>query len=190
MYDITLYGLTGSTYLRTVQMVCLHKQLSFEIKPLEFRSASHRELHPFLRMPVMQHNGTRLFETLAICSYLEDLVPEPVLLPAEPIRKALTLQWVSAYIDYLCPALIRAKPEDETQAWPESTNNCLAILDETLAHQPFLAGDFPSLADLLLSPAIDYALGGHGFDDKLAKHPHLVAWWQKASACAIFEQAA
>lgn len=186
--SISLYGFAGSTYLRTVAMVCLHKGIHYTLKPLEFREASHRQLHPFLKMPVMEHNRFVLYESLAICQYLEDLVPEPALIPQAMQPKALTLQWVTAFIDYLAPVLIRARPEDETQSWPAITAEYLTILEQRLSVVPFLAGDQPTLADLYLSPAIDYALGGPGFDQMLATRPGLMDWWQRASGCQFFEQ--
>ncbi len=188
MIQLNLYGLAGSTYLRTVQMVCLHKNIEYTLKALEFGKPSHRALHPFLRMPVMEHKGFVLYESLAICNYLEDLAPELKMLPQDPKAKALNLQWISAFIDYMAPVLIKGKPEHENQQWPKKTAEYLQILDDNLAKQPFMAGEQPGLADLYLSPAIDYALGGKGFDQLLASHRHLLAWWEKASACNRFEQ--
>lgn len=188
MNTIILYGFPGSTYLRTVEMACLIKDVPYQQKGLEFRKASHKALHPFLKMPIMRHGDLVLFESLAICCYLEDLYPKTKLIPEDPILKAKTMQWVSAFIDYLAPTFIHGKPEDETQKWPEKTADLLAVLDQTLANQAFLASDQPGLADLYLSPAIEYALGGSGFDQLLAQCPNLLSWWKKASACPIFEK--
>ncbi|SMF19963.1 glutathione S-transferase [Alteromonadaceae bacterium Bs31] len=188
MKHLNLYGFAGSTYLRTVEMVCLHKNIKYSLKPLEFRTQSHRALHPFLRMPIMEHEGFVLFESLAICSYLEDMEPAVKMLPTSAKEKAISIQWISAFIDYLAPVLIKGKPQEASQSWPERTGEYLKILDQNLARHPFMAGAQPGLADLYLSPAIDYALGGQGFDDLLAQNPHLLAWWQKASACSRFEQ--
>ena len=42
---------------------------------------SHLALHPFNRVPVLQHDDFTLYETSAIVSYLEDTFPNPALQP-------------------------------------------------------------------------------------------------------------
>ena len=188
MKDIQLYGFPGSTYLRTVQMVCEHKGITYSQKPLEFREKSHEALHPFLRMPVLKSNDFILFESLAICSYLEDIQPENPVIPKEGKLKYFTLQWVSAFIDYLAPVLIKGKPENEGQEWPAVTEKYLKILDQNIAKYGFLAGEQPTLADMYLSPAIGYALGGPGFEELFSRHDALCKWWEIASGCETFEK--
>jgi len=182
---ITLFGFTESTYSRTVRMLCILKGIEYQLAPLELYSASHKALHPFLKVPVMQHGDFVLFESLAICTYLDELTVDGArLLPENPKQKAIALQWISAYIDYIAPILIHATGD----VWPLEAEECLKSLDQHLVTNSFLAGPQPSLADLYLSPAIDYALGAAGFEDLLNNCPNLTSWWQKASSCSVFIQ--
>ena len=185
--NITLFGFQGSTYLRTIQMICQFKKIDCDIKPLEFRQASHRALHPFLKMPIMEHEGYKLFESLAIAMYLEDKVTGNSIFADKKIE---CIQWVSAYIDYIAPVLIKGKPEDETQSWPQTTAEYLQILDQNLSDKIYFCGQSLTVADCYYAPAVEYALGAKGFDDLLAEFKHLKKWWQNISAQKIFEDTA
>jgi glutathione S-transferase len=94
MNAVTLYGFPGSTYVRTARMVCEEKRIPYTLSPLEFRSESHRALHPFLRMPAMRAGDVLLFETLAIATYLDGTGEARPLQPAAPPDRARMLQWV------------------------------------------------------------------------------------------------
>ncbi len=180
---VTLYGFSASTYCRTTRLVCEESGIEYDFKPLEFRSESHRLLHPFLRMPVLQHGTKHIYESLAICTYLDTVVSTTPgsLQPDSPHAKVTVLQWVSAYMDYFPDILLHGKPEKSTDTWPEKTQEYLAILNAALAEQDYLAGPAVSFADLFLAPAIDYALQVASFENLLAQQTHLLRWWQSMS---------
>ena len=60
MEPIRIHGFPGSTYVRTARIVCLEKNLPHELVPLAFGQPSHRDLHPYLRMPALEHGSFRL----------------------------------------------------------------------------------------------------------------------------------
>ena len=49
--------------------------------PGTLRTPEHLALHPFGRVPVLEHGQFRLYETAAILRYLERVLPAPLLVP-------------------------------------------------------------------------------------------------------------
>lgn len=158
MNPIKIFGFAGSTYVRTARAICVEKGLAHELVALEFRAESHRARHPFLKMPAIDHQGHRLFETLAIGTYLDSLKARPALQPSSAIERATMMQWISVANDYLYRDLVGALLEDVV---PEGAAAAVArdldILDERLARSTYLVGDAISLADLFVAPMVAFA---------------------------------
>lgn len=154
MTNIHIFGFARSTYVQTVRLAALELNLPISLCPLAFRQPSHAALHPFLKMPAMQHGDISLFETLAITMYLSELGTTHRLVPGKLEYKCKMLGWVSAAIDYYYPALVAAAVEDTIDM--EQCGNLLGILDQTLAASPYLAGPELSLADLFLLPMVAF----------------------------------
>ena len=51
-------------------------------------------LSPYVRVPVLWHNGRPVYESSIINEYLEEIVPTPALLPQDAGRKALSRFWI------------------------------------------------------------------------------------------------
>jgi glutathione S-transferase len=159
MKHVELFGLAGSTYVRTARMVCAEKNVEVQLKPLEFRADSHRALHPFLRMPVMRVGELVLYETLAIASYIDEAFDGPPLMPASPAGRARALQWVSTCSDYLYRDLVQAllKEEDPAEDALHRARHHLELVDMQLREGPFLLGSELYLCDLFLAPMLAFA---------------------------------
>jgi glutathione S-transferase len=140
MTPVRIHGFAGSTYVRTARMVCEEKGIPYDLRPLEFGAASHRVLHPLLRMPVLQAGAVQLYETLAIAVYLDETGPGRPLQPASALERARMLQWVSACNDYGYARL--ASGADRTEA-AEPAGEVLAVFDAALSSAPYLIGEQP-----------------------------------------------
>lgn len=159
MQTIEIHGFPQSTYVRTARMACEEKGVAYALHPLEFRSESHRALHPFLRMPVMRAGELVLYETLAITSYVDEAFQGPPLVPAEPPQRARNLQWISACNDYLFGDLVRAlfhseRPDEEQISLARRD---LEVFDRALGGRDFLLGEEPWLCDYFLAPMTAFA---------------------------------
>ena len=160
---IELYGFPGSTYTRTVRIVCEEKGASYRLHPLDFGAESHLALHPFAKMPAMLDGDTHLFEAIAIAVYVDDTVGKPTLQPTDAADRARMWQWVSAAIDYYYDAFVRTLLSHGDAAGPVpearvSRDRCLRALASALERSDHLAARSLTLADLLLAPMLDYSL--------------------------------
>lgn len=176
MSDVTLIGPDFSTYVRTARIACVEKGITHDLTtdhlsgPESLQSEAHLTFHPFGRIPVMLHDDFRLFETSAICRYIDAAFEGPALIPTERRQAALMEQWISAYNDYVNPAVLRrhilpyafpkgpdGQPDREVidVGLPEVAS-VLKVLNTALEAGPFFLGETPTIADFFLLPAIDY----------------------------------
>jgi len=174
----------------------------FPVAPGTFRSPEHLARHPFGRVPVLEHDGFRLYETQAILRYLDRVLPAPALTPADPKAAARMDQAMNVNDWYLFqgvgnvigfqrvvkPRLMGLAPDEAAiEAAMPQAHAVFKELVRLLGSQPYFAGDTVSLADLLLTPQIDFftqtpewsALGG--------PHANLVAWLDRMAARPSFK---
>lgn len=190
MADVIIHGLSPSTYTRTARLACEEKGVPHRLEPVEFGSARHKALHPFGRIPVLEHGDVRIFETLAITRYVDEAFDGPPLQPANPRARAVMNQWISASIDYLFPTMVRGLiiprlvypsrgvPVDEAALAANLPNveRMLGTLDEGLRSSRCFAGESPSLGDLFVLPIVFYLTMVPDTQPMLPRHANLARW--------------
>ena len=174
MSEIVVHGIFGSPFVRAVLATLEEKGRPYRfqaMKPGEHKSAAYLALHPFGRVPAIEHDGFRLYETQAILRYVDAVFPEPALQPRDPKAAAQMNQIMGINDWYLFPDVARVivfqrivgpaifghTPDEAViaQAAPK-VPACVGELNRLLGDGPFLAGAQLSLADLLLAPQLDY----------------------------------
>ena len=209
MTEIVVHGISFSPYVRSVAMTLEIKGVPYRHQPIELGpvpgglgSPEHRRLHPFGRVPVLDHGDVRLYETQAILRYLDARFPQSPLQPSEPKALGRMSQAMGVLDCYMFTQTIRpigaervvrpqlmglAADEAVVAAALPATETCLAALERLLGHDKFLAGDTLSLADVLLAPQfhlispapeIRERLQGtklFGWLERMLAHPSMVA---------------
>jgi maleylpyruvate isomerase len=145
-------------------------QVSYRLREGEQRSESYIALNPQGLVPTLVlDDGSVLTQSLAICEYLEELHPDPPILPSNTIARAqvrAVAQVVACDIHPLqnLKVLQRLKglgqSEEIVQGWAreviEDGFDALdALLPETAG--PFAFGDAPTLADICIVPQMSNA---------------------------------
>ncbi len=204
MPDITLWGFDGSTYVRTVKMLLAEKgvtgfrQEQLNVLAGDPKQPAHLKRHPFGKVPVLDHGGTRILETSAITRYLNDVLPGPSLIPATPADRARMdmviglvdsygygglLGGVAAY--HLFPDFVGGKNDASRQAGIETGRKMLEFAMQTRGSSPFVAGEL-SLADLYLAPILFYV---SLTPDKEAVFgvEGLAEWWARIEALPSYQ---
>ena len=74
MPDVVVLGFPRSTFVHIARLVLIHKQVPYTFRDLEpeMGSATHLALHPFNRVPILQHGDFTLYETSAIAAYVDE----------------------------------------------------------------------------------------------------------------------
>jgi glutathione S-transferase len=108
MTDVVVLGFPRSTYVHIVRLVLTHKGVPYTFRDLEpeMGSASHLALHPFDRVPILQHGDFTLFETSAIATYVDEALEGPLLQPKDVQARARMNQWISSVNSYYYPYMI------------------------------------------------------------------------------------
>ncbi len=74
MSNFTVHSIPGSPFGRAVLVTLVEKNARFRfvaVPPRSTRGEPHLSLHPFGRVPVLEHDGFKLYETQAILRYLD-----------------------------------------------------------------------------------------------------------------------
>lgn len=176
---VTIYGFPESTYVQTVRLVCLEKGLDHVLtmdSMQEWVSAPDvkaKTPHPFGKVPAIRHGDHSLFETSAICRFLDEVGDGVPLFGRDTWERAQVEQWISAINGYLYDALIRkfvlvyagakyfgrSLDRDALDGALPAIRKHLALLDDTYGDRDYLAGESLSAADLFLAPLIAYLSG-------------------------------
>lgn len=165
MTQITFHSMAESAYLWTAMHVAEEKGVSHDLKNLEYRSPKHLLLHPFGKMPVMQHDDLFLYETLAIAHYIDRAFVGPQLQPSDAAGQAHMLRWVSIVNAYVFPTMNRFMKErlvrplwgqEPDQDFLTSAREPLVLqmglIDDAVEKGGYLVGDALTIADSFLFP--------------------------------------
>jgi len=161
---------------RRVKIFVAEKRLQIPFEKIELNKGEHRSaeftaLNPMQRVPVLVlDDGTAISESVAICRYLEELHPEPVLFGKSALDKATVEMWnrrmelgllyhVSQCFRHRHPAMA-ALEVPQIAEWADANEPRvmagLEVLDQALAGQAYVAGDSYSIADITALVAIDF----------------------------------
>lgn len=87
---LKLYALPVSLYSAKTRIALRHKGLDWreELPPGGYGSAEYKRIVASGNLPALDHDGFLIADSEAIAEYLEDLFPDPPLLPADPQGRA------------------------------------------------------------------------------------------------------
>jgi glutathione S-transferase len=144
-------------------MAAEEKGITHELKAVGENLAS---LHPYKKFPILEHNGFRVFETEAICNYIDAVFDGPSLVPADVKRRATMQQWISCVDCYIYGHGIRdyalqyifagASGPDRAKidaSLPLLQKDC-DLLDAAYGPSGFLVGESLTLGDLFVAPIV------------------------------------
>ncbi len=157
------------------------------------RDADYRARNPQALVPMLEVDGHRITQSLAIIDYLDAAYPEPRLVPADPLQRAHVLSLALTIacdihplnnlrvLKYLVGPL--GQPEEAKSEWiAHWIGEGFAALEALAAPRAgrFLFGDSPSLADLCLVPQM---FNARRFSVPMDDYPLLVR--VDAEACKL-----
>jgi len=159
MAEVRIHGYLISTWVRTACMTCVEKGVDYELVPLNRGSDEHAAMHPFTRMPVLEHGGRFVIEALAVVGYLDEAFDSPALQPADLDGRTRMREWLSICADYVYREVVRTIPRDRAPTGEElqTARTVLGRVDARLDDAPFILGERISLADLYLAPQVSNA---------------------------------
>ena len=194
MSEFIVHAIPGSPFSRSVMAALEEKGANWRLSPVApgtMRSPEHLALHPFGRVPVLEHDGFILYETQAILRYLDRILPTPALTPTDAKRLARMDQVMNINDWYLFhgvgnviifhrvigPQLMGLAPDEAAiEAAMPKARTVFTELARLLGDQPFFAGNDLSLADILVAPGMSFFTATPEWAELGAPHANLVAW--------------
>lgn len=165
MAEITFHSLAESAYLWTAMHVADEKGVPYDFKPLTPGAPEHLALHPFGKMPVLQHGELILYETAAIAHYIDRAFEGPPLQPPDARGQAQVIRWISIVNAYVFPVMNRFMKERLVRPLWGFEPDCaflkeareplrlqVRLIDEAVQPGGFLVGDRLTIADSFLFP--------------------------------------
>ena len=197
MSQFVIHSIPGSPFGRAVLMTLEEKGAPYTFvpaAPATLRTPQHLALHPFGRVPVLEHGGFRLCETQAILRYLERVLPRPALTPDDPQAAARMDQvmnvndWyvfhgvgnVIGFQRIVAPRVMGAKPDEAAiaAAMPKA-RFVFDGLATQLGRHNYFAGETVTLADIMLAPQLDFIAQTPEWEPLTAVHGNLREWLQR-----------
>ena len=191
---LKLYDYFRSSACFRVRIALHLKQLSYQMIPIhlvnnggEQHHAHYRKRNPYSLVPTLEIDDQYLLQSLAIIEYIDELYPNPSLLPKESNARAYVRSIAFAIaadahplnnlrvLKYLTDVLKISETQKNAwyQHWVQQT---FASLEEQLKQAQlfgtFCFGDQPTLADLCLVPQM---FNARRFNCPLDAYPTLVA---------------
>jgi maleylacetoacetate isomerase len=200
---VRLYSYFRSTTSYRARIGLNLKGLSYDQVPINLLKGEQNEpaytnVNPQGRVPALDIGGTVLIQSPAILEYLEEVYPEPALLPADPVRRA-KIRGVCAVI--ACDihplnnsgplAFLRNKLGQDQAAvdtwFTHWVSRGLAAVETLVEPGPYAFGDRVTLADVYIVPQV---FSARRFKVPLDDYPKVVAIEAACAAIDAFRAAA
>jgi maleylacetoacetate isomerase len=200
-----LYSYFRSSAAYRVRIALNLKGLDYDIVPInlvrdggQHKQAEYRAINPQMRVPALRlPNGEVLIQSLAIIEYLEEMTPNPPLLPADPVRRAharAIAQIVACDIHPLnnsgTLAYIRgplAQHDRAVDAWyAHWILTGLEAVEAMIAPDPYAFGSQVTVADLCIIPQLANA---RRFNLPIQQFPRLLGVEAACQQLAAFDRA-
>ena len=167
----------------------------------EQKSAAYLKLNPQGLVPALEHDGVVITQSTAIIEYLEEIFPEPRLLPADPATRAQARAFAAAIASemhalnnsgvhrYLASEM---ELDEEKRGrwyahWAAKGFSALEQLLASRAETPFCFGAQPTVADIFLVPQ---HLNYQRFNIDLSPYPRINRIVERCEAMPAFRAAA
>jgi maleylpyruvate isomerase len=202
---VQLYSYFRSSAAYRVRIALNLKGIPYDTVPIHLqkegginRKPEFRAINPHMRLPALRlDSGDMLIQSLAIIDYLDDIHPQPPLLPQDPIAKAKVraiAQVIACDIHplnnlgplrYLKNVL--GQDQSKIDAWYHHwVHDGFQAVEEMISPGPYTFGSEITLADICLVPQVYNA---RRLKTPLDKYPKIVAIDAACNKLAAFDKA-
>ncbi|PSJ44695.1 maleylacetoacetate isomerase [Zobellella endophytica] len=202
-----LYSFFNSSTSYRVRIALALKGLDYDYRGVNIRvgeqkADDYQSMNPSKGVPLLlDDEGNRLSQSMAIIDYLDETHPEPRLLPAEPLARARVLELANAIACDMHPVnnlrilgylknklgVSEEQKNDWYRHWTAEGFTAVEALLERHGHGSYCFGEAPTLADCCLVPQVANA-ERMGCD--LSAYPRVMAVYQHCQRQPAFQQAA
>jgi glutathione S-transferase len=160
---IELISSATCPFAQRSRMVLLTKGADFRFTEisLDDKPDWFLQISPYAKVPVLRHGDSVIYESAVINEYLEEVLPNPPLLPRDPVRRALARIWIAFANDRMVPHIYKMMLRQDTagqQIHRERLDEAVLLMERDglrkLSSGPFWLGEAPSLVDFTFFPHV------------------------------------
>ena len=202
---LVLYGYWRSLATYRVRAALNLKGIAFEERIVDLGKGEHLQpaylaLNPQGALPLLDHDGLRLTQSLAIMEYMEEVWPKVPLLPADPAGRARVRSLAQVTIADVHPLITPRVREllehgfgiDEPgrmrwiRHWFDQGTQTLEARLAEFSTGAFAHGDAPTIADMAL---VSHVAGAQLFKCNLSDAPRLMVVVEHCMQLDAFKRA-
>ena len=165
MSDVELFSFEACPFAQRTRMMMIEKGIKHTLTEVDLYNKPDwwKELSPHGKVPLIRHNGGIVYESRIINEYLEEVFPEPALLPRDPMGRATARIWIDFCDTYLLPVMHkligdRRDEEKQVENRKKLAEKFLFLETEGLRKMgdgPFMMGSDLTLVDLQFMPFME-----------------------------------
>lgn len=159
----TLYMFSISPACQRVFAALAHKGVEYDGVDINIAEAKRPEefekVSPFGKVPVLVHEGHVILESANIIQYIDEVWPEPALMPTTPVERAHARRWIQyadrELFDRDAQFVHIERDADRKRALCADLFRALEHLElELEGNNAFFLGDKLSIVDCMLAPTM------------------------------------
>jgi len=200
-----LYNYFRSSASFRVRIALNLKGLDYDYIPVHIARGDHKTgpfaaISPDMLVPLLEDDGERFTQSMAIMEYLDEIQPEPALMPRDPVGRARVRAMSDTIACEIHPLnnlrvlkyLVRELKldDDAKNAWYRHwVREGMLAFERQLAvlpHGTYCHGDTPTMADCCLVPQI---FNAQRFDCDLTGLPRTMAAFEACMQLDAFQRA-
>ncbi|KAH8291243.1 hypothetical protein KR054_010043 [Drosophila jambulina] len=195
---IVLYGVDLSPCVRSVRLVLKALNLDYEFKEVNLQKGEHLQeaylkMNPQHTVPTLDDNGTYLWDSHAIATYLVDKYGKSdELYPKDLTKRAVIDQRLyfdasviySGLANVVYPFWVHGKTE-VAQEKLDNIHRGLTLLETFLSSGKYLVGDTLTVADLCTGPTVSALKAA--VDIEATKYPKVTAWLNRLNEIPYYK---
>ena len=193
MAEIQIYSAVVCPYAHRSRLTLLEKGVDFELIEIDLdnKPEGFTNISPYGKVPVLKHGDERVWESAIINEYLDEVFPDPPLLPSSPIGKAQARIWIdfanTRFVPTYTNLMRNPDPQQQQEALEELYKHLEFIEKEALGklseNGPYWFGESVSLVDISFYPWFERLpviehYRGFQFPSELTR---IRRWWDAVS---------
>jgi glutathione S-transferase len=163
MQKLEIISSKSCPFAQRSRMVLLEKGIDFDFTEIDLDNKPDwfLKVSPYSKVPVIRHNGAVIWESAVINEYLDEVFPEPPLLPRDSVARASARVWIdfanNRMVPHVYKMMLRQDAEGQALHKRRLTEAVLFMEHEglrRLSSGPFWLGENPSLVDFTFHPHV------------------------------------
>jgi len=109
MSTVELYSYDACPFAQRTRMVLLENGIEFALTEIDINNKPEgwEKISPYGKVPLLRHDGGTIYESAIINQYLDEVFPDPPLMPTAALPRALARIWMDYCDNRYLPACFK-----------------------------------------------------------------------------------